>query len=87
MKKTKEDQIVQEIQTKEDLSIVEGLDIFKNANEIDEGLETLKKEEDIIKKQEFEEDNQERDIILNKILEDLNKNVLINFKKQEEDSK
>ena len=85
--KTKEDQIEQEIQTKEGLSIVEGLDIFKNTNEIDDGLETLKKEEDIINKQDFEEDNQERDIILNNILEDLNKNVLINFKKQEEDSK
>ena len=85
--KTREDRIKQKIQTKEDLSIVEGLDIFKETNEIDEGLQTLKKEEDIINKQDFEEDNQERDIILNNILEDLNKNVLINFKKQEEDSK
>ncbi len=47
----------------------------------------MEKEGDIINKQDFEEDNKERDIILNDILEDLNKNVLINIKRQEEDSK
>ena len=47
----------------------------------------MEKEGDIINKQDFEEDNKERDIILNDILEDLNKNVFINIKRQEEDSK
>ena len=47
----------------------------------------MEKEGEIINKQDFEEDNKERDIILNDILEDLNKNVFINIKRQEEDSK
>ena len=85
--KINKNQVEQVIRKKEDLDKVEELDLFKNINEIDENSINLEKEGDIINKQDFEEDNKERDIILNDILEDLNKNVLINIKRQEEDSK
>ena len=85
--KSNKNQIEQEIITKEDLYKVEELDLFKNINEINENSINLEKEGEIINKQDFEEDIKERDIILNDILEDLNKNVLINIKNQEEDSK
>ena len=85
--KTNKNQVEQVIRKKEDLDKVEELDLFKNINEIDENSINLEKEGEIINKQDFEEDNKERDIILNDILEDLNKNVLINIKRQEEDSK
>ena len=85
--KTNKNQVEQVIRKKEDLDKVEELDLFKNINEIDENSINLEKEGDIINKQDFEEDNKERDIILNDILEDLNKNVFINIKRQEEDSK
>ena len=85
--KINKNQVEQVIRKKEDLDKVEELDLFKNINEIDENSINLEKEGEIINKQDFEEDNKERDIILNDILEDLNKNVLINIKRQEEDSK
>ena len=47
----------------------------------------FEKEGEIIKKQDFEEDNKEEDLMFKKILEDLDKNILINIKKQEEDQK
>ena len=84
---TNKNQVEQVIRKKEDLDKVEELDLFKNINEIDENSINSEKEGDIINKQDFEEDNKERDIILNDILEDLNKNVFINIKRQEEDSK
>ena len=86
---TKEGKIEKDIRTKESLDIIKGLDfdIFKNYGEINEDFIPLKNEVDLINKQDFEEDNKERDIILNDILEDLNKNVIINIKQQQEDSK
>ena len=85
----KDEKIEKDIRTKESQNILEGLDfdIFKNYNEINEDFIPLNNEEDFINKQDFEEDNKERDIILNNILEDLNKNVIINIKQQQEDSK
>ena len=85
----KDEKIEKDIRTKESQNILEGLDfdIFKNYNEINEDFIPLSNEEDFINKQDFEEDNKERDIILNNILEDLNKNVIINIKQQQEDSK
>ena len=87
--KAKEEKIEKDIRTKENLDIIKGLDfdIFKNYDEINEDFISLKNDVDFINKQDFEEDNKERDIILNDILEDLNKNVIINIKQQEEDSK
>ena len=86
---TKEEKIEKDIRTKESLDIIEDIDIdkFKNYTEINKDSIPLKYEEYLINKQDFEEDNIERDIILNDILEDLNKNIEININQQQEDSK
>ena len=86
---TKEEKIEKDIRTKESLDIIEDIDIdkFKNYTEINKDSIPLKYEEYLINKQDFEEDNKERDIILNDILEDLNKNIEININQQQEDSK
>ena len=86
---TKEEKIEKDIRTIESLDIIEDIDIdkFKNYTEINKDSIPLKYEEYLINKQDFEEDNKERDIILNDILEDLNKNIEININQQQEDSK
>lgn len=86
---TKEEKIEKDIRTKESLDIIEDIDIdiSKNYTEINKDSIPLKYEEYLINKQDFEEDNKERDIILNDILEDLNKNIEININQQQEDSK
>lgn len=47
----------------------------------------FEKEGEIINKEDFDEDNKEENIMLKTILEDLNKNILINVKEQEVDQK
>ena len=61
------------------------IDFFKNDKEIKEEVLSLIKENEIIKKQDFDEDAKEDEVVVNPILEDLNKNILINVKEEEED--
>jgi hypothetical protein len=44
-------------------------------------------EDDIIDKKDFDEDTKEDNVVLNDILEDLNKNILISVKEEEEEEK
>ena len=48
---------------------------------------SFEKEGDAIDKKDFEEDIKEDNLVLNDILEDLNKNILINVKEEEEEEK
>ena len=48
-------------------------------------IDFFKNEKDI--KENFEEDEKEDDVVVNSILEDLNKNILINVKEEEEEDK
>ena len=48
---------------------------------------SFEKEGDTIDKKDFEEDIKEDNLVLNDILEDLNKNILINVKEEEEEEK
>ena len=58
------------------------LDFEKN---IKEKPLPFEKDNEIINKQNFEEDEKEGEQVFNVILEDLNKNILINIKEEEED--
>ena len=54
---------------------------------IKENALSFEKEGENIDKKDFEEDAKEDNIVLNDILEDLNKNILINVKEEEEEDK
>lgn len=53
--------------------------------DIKEKLVCFEKEVEIIKKQDFEEDLKEEDLVLNNILEDLDKNIFINIREDAEE--
>ena len=54
-------------------------------NKLKENALSQIKEDEIIKKEDFDEDAKEDEVVVNPILEDLNKNILINVKEEEED--
>ena len=61
------------------------IDFFNSENDIKENALSQIKEDEIIKKEDFDEDAKEDEVVVNPILEDLNKNILINVKEEEED--
>ena len=61
------------------------IDFFNNEKDIKENALSQIKEDEIIKKEDFDEDAKEDEVVVNPILEDLNKNILINVKEEEED--
>ena len=61
------------------------IDFFNSEKDIKENALSQIKEEEIIKKEDFDEDAKEDEVVVNPILEDLNKNILINVKEEEED--
>ena len=61
------------------------IDFFYNEKDIKENALSQIKEDEIIKKEDFDEDAKEDEVVVNPILEDLNKNILINVKEEEED--
>ena len=61
------------------------IDFFNNEKDIKENALSQIKEDEIIKKEDFDEDAKEDEVVVNPILEDLNKNILINLKEEEED--
>ena len=79
----------EENRTKEIKFNIDGIkiDFFKNEKDIKENGLSQVKEDEIIKNQDFEEDEKEDDVVVNSILEDLNKNILINVKEEEEEDK
>ena len=61
------------------------IDFFNSEKDIKENALSQIKEDEIIKKEDFDEDAKEDEVVVNPILEDLNKNILINVKEEEED--
>ena len=61
------------------------IDDLENEEDIKESTLSLEKEGEPIDKKDFYEDIKEEDQELNTILEDLNKNILINVKEENED--
>lgn len=61
------------------------IDFFNSEKDIKENALSKIKEDEIIKKEDFDEDAKEDEVVVNPILEDLNKNILINVKEEEED--
>ena len=61
--------------------------IINNEKDLKDKAIDLETEGEIIKINEFVEDNKEEDLMLKTILEDLDKNIQINIKKQEEEQK
>ena len=61
------------------------IDFFNSEKNIKENALSQIKEDEIIKKEDFDEDAKEDEVVVNPILEDLNKNILINVKEEEED--
>ena len=57
------------------------LNFLRKDDDIKEKSISFEKEEEIIDKKDFEEDAKEDNLVLNDILEDLNKNILINVKR------
>ena len=84
IEKLEKDSIKKEIRTNDEFNNIEFIDLVSNEKDI-KGLIDFEKEGENIKKQDFEEDNKEEDLMFKSILEDLDKNILINIKKQEED--
>ena len=58
------------------------LNFLRKDDDIKEKSISFEKEEEVIDKKDFEEDAKEDNLVLNDILEDLNKNILINVKKK-----
>ena len=56
-----------------------------NEKDIKENVLSFGKDDEIIEKQEFDEELNEEELVFNSILEDLNTNILINVKEDEED--
>ena len=61
------------------------IDFFNSEKDIKENALSQIKEDEIIKKEDFDEDAKEDEVVVNPILEDLNKNILINVIEEEED--
>ena len=61
------------------------IDDLENEEDIKESILSLEKEGELIDKKDFYEDIKEETQELNTILEDLNKNILINVKEEKED--
>ena len=61
------------------------IDFLNSEKDIKENALSQIKEDEIIKKEDFDEDAKEDEVVVNPILEDLNKNILINVKEEEED--
>ena len=61
------------------------IDFFNSEKDIKENALSQIKEDEIIRKEDFDEDAKEDEVVVNPILEDLNKNILINVKEEEED--
>ena len=61
------------------------LNFLRKDDDIKEKSISFEKEEEVIDKKDFEEDAKEDNLVLNDILEDLNKNILINVKDDEEE--
>ena len=75
--------------TKDLDSKIEDFDLnsLSKEDDIKEKSISLEKEGETIDKKDFEEDIKEDNLVLNDILEDLNKNILINIKDEEEEEK
>ena len=82
LEKIEKDSIFKDILKNEEFNKLE----FNKERDMNDIID-FEKEGEIIKKQDFEEDNKEEDLMFKRILEDLDKNVLINIQKQEEDQK
>ena len=61
------------------------INFTENEKDLQEKGLSFEKDKEIIKNQSFDEDEKEGEQILNIILEDLNKNIFINIKEEEED--
>ena len=61
------------------------IDFFNSEKDIKENALSQIKEDEIINKEDFDEDAKEDEVVVSPILEDLNKNILINVKEEEED--
>ena len=86
IEKLEKDSIKKKIRTNDEFNNIEFFDLVGNEKDM-KGLIYFEKEGENIKKQDFEEDNKEEDLMFKSILEDLDKNILINIKKQEEDQR
>ena len=87
--KIEKELIENENRTKELDSKIEDFDLnsLSKEDDIKEKSISLEKEGETIDKKDFEEDIKEDNLVLNDILEDLNKNILINIKDEEEEEK
>ena len=86
LEKIEKDSIFKDILKNEEFNKLEFSNLVNKERKMNDIID-FEKEGEIIKKQDFEEDNKEEDLMFKKILEDLDKNILINIKKQEEDQK
>ena len=87
--KIEKELIENENRTKDLDSKIEDFDLnsLSKEDDIKEKSISLEKEGETIDKKDFEEDIKEDNLVLNDILEDLNKNILINIKDEEEEEK
>ena len=87
--KIEKELIENENRTKELDSKIEDFDLnsLSKEDDIKEKSISFEKEGETIDKKDFEEDIKEDNLVLNDILEDLNKNILINIKDEEEEEK
>ena len=79
--------IKKEPQTNKEDYKIDIQNIINNEKDLKDKAIDLETEGEIIKINEFVEDNKEEDLMLKTILEDLDKNIQINIKKQEEEQK
>ena len=79
--------IKKEPQTNKEDYKIDIQNIINNEKYLKDKAIDLETEGEIIKINEFVEDNKEEDLMLKTILEDLDKNIQINIKKQEEEQK
>ena len=84
LEKLGKNSIIEEIGTNDEYNKVEFINLNNKEKDLKEKIIDFEKEGENIKEQNFEEDTGEDDMMLKMILEDLDKNIFINIKDQEE---
>ena len=87
LEKLGKNSIIEEIGTNDEYNKVEFNNLNNKEKDLKEKIIDFEKEGENIKEQNFEEDTGEDDMMLKMILEDLDKNIFINIKDQEEKRK
>jgi len=87
LEKLGKNSIIEETGTNDEYNKVEFINLNNKEKDLKEKIIDFEKEGENIKEQNFEEDTGEDDMMLKMVLEDLDKNIFINIKVQEEKRK